>query len=105
LRTDGITVIYSDEIFEEYLDVLNRKKLNLPAMTVNSFIRLIIKNGEKVSPFHQFVHFNDESDKKFYEAFKTAEADYLITGNTKHFPYEDGIVTPRKFTEILNIQI
>jgi len=105
METDGITIIYSDEIFEEYLDVLNRKKLKLPIMTVNSFIGLILKNGEKISPFPQFAYFNDESDKKFYEAFKTADADYLITGNSKHFPDEDGIVSPRQFAELHGVQI
>jgi len=50
------------------------------------------------------MHFTDEADKKFYETFKTAEADYLITGNTKHFPDEDGIVSPREFVELTGIE-
>ena len=41
--------------------------------------------------------FNDDDDKKFYEVFKTAQAEFLITGNIKHFPKEKGIVTPAEF--------
>jgi len=102
---DDILIVYSDDMFSEYIDVLNRKKLNLPTITVNTLLSTILKFGEKISPFPQFVHFNDESDKKFYETFKTANADYLITGNLDDFPQEDGIISPRRFAEILNIQI
>jgi putative PIN family toxin of toxin-antitoxin system len=105
LKRAEFTVVYSDEIFKEYLDVLNRKKLNLPVMSVNSFISLILKFGEKTSPFPQYAYFRDESDKKFYEAFKTTNADYLITGNLDDFPQEKGIVSPKRFAEILNIRI
>jgi uncharacterized protein len=46
----------------------------------------------------------DDSDNRLYECAEAAQADYLVTGNTKHFPVEHGstkIVTPRQFLEIL----
>jgi predicted nucleic acid-binding protein len=44
--------------------------------------------------------FVDETDKKFYEVHKSGKSHYLITGNKKHFPKEDAIITPREFIEI-----
>ncbi|MCL2844930.1 MAG: putative toxin-antitoxin system toxin component, PIN family [Chitinivibrionia bacterium] len=104
-KRGDIVVVYSDDMLLEYIDVLNRKKLKIPPITVNTLLSAILKNGEKVSPFPQYVHFSDESDKKFYETFKTANADYLITGNLDDFPQEEGIISPRRFAEILDIQI
>jgi len=40
----------------------------------------------------------DESDRKFYDLHKAANA-ILITGNAKHFPKEDLIMSPVAFIE------
>jgi len=96
-----IVVVYNDDIYTEYFDVLNRKRLNLPQNRVCYILDYILKHGEKVVAFSQDIHFDDESDKKFYDVFKTASADYLITGNVKHFPEEEKIVTPKNFTDLL----
>jgi putative PIN family toxin of toxin-antitoxin system len=103
LKKENFTLVYSSDIFLEYLDVLNRRRLKLPVVKVNTLLGLILKLGEKISPFPQFIHFHDESDKKFYEVFKTANADYLITGNIKDFPEERGIISPKAFAELLGI--
>jgi predicted nucleic acid-binding protein len=46
----------------------------------------------------------DESDNKFLELAETCNADYLITGNTKHFPMKEykntKIVSPKEFWEL-----
>jgi predicted nucleic acid-binding protein len=43
----------------------------------------------------------DESDKRILECAVRAEADFVITGNKRHFPFEEfkgsKIVTPREF--------
>ena len=94
------TLVYSDDIFAEHIDVLNRKKLKLQRVEIDNLLNYILVFGERISPFPQFVHFTDETDKKFYEVFKTAGADYLITGNIKHFPEDERIITPREFVEL-----
>jgi predicted nucleic acid-binding protein len=43
------------------------------------------------------MKFTDETDKKFYEVYKSGRAQYLITGNIKHFPKEDNIIIPKDF--------
>ena len=47
---------------------------------------------------------NDDPDNRFLECAHAAAADYLVTGNTKHFPavFETTtIVTPKQFTDLL----
>ena len=46
---------------------------------------------------------NDEDDKKFYEVAVTGEADYLITGNKKHYPKEKFRII--KVTKKITIEI
>ena len=50
------------------------------------------------------VHFSDMDDLIFYEvAMEKREDDsYLVTGNQKHYPVRDFIVTPAEIMEILN---
>jgi uncharacterized protein len=46
----------------------------------------------------------DEPDNRFLECAEAAEADYLVTGNVKHFPKthkRTEIVTGRRFLNIL----
>jgi predicted nucleic acid-binding protein len=41
----------------------------------------------------------DEPDNRFLECAEAAQADYLVTGNTRHFPKkwkQTSIVTPRQ---------
>ena len=44
------------------------------------------------------TEFIDESDKKFYEVAKFCEAK-LITGNIKHFPEDEIVITVSEFFE------
>jgi len=46
----------------------------------------------------------DESDNRFLECAEAARADYLVTGNTKHFPARyktTAVVTGRHFLDLL----
>jgi putative PIN family toxin of toxin-antitoxin system len=102
-----ITLIFSDEhillfdgrILFEYIAVLSRKEFSFSTEIINDFIDYVKKAGEYVSAEISVKEFTDETDKKFYEVYKSGDAKYLITGNKKHFPVENGIVTPKEFLE------
>jgi putative PIN family toxin of toxin-antitoxin system len=96
-----ITIVYDNRIFVEYLDVLNRDKFMLDKELVNLIIDFIFREGEYTIAKFQNIQFIDEDDKVFYEVFKGGDADYLITGNKKHFPNEKRIVTAREFLAAL----
>ena len=96
---DNIQMLYDNRIIFEYIDVLSRKEFGFNAEIINDMINYFKYTGEFINTDYQKVKFSDETDKKFYEVFKSGKAQYLITGNIKHFPKEDTIITPKVFIE------
>jgi predicted nucleic acid-binding protein len=46
----------------------------------------------------------DESDNRILECADAGQADYIVTGSTKHFPEsfeQSRVVTPRQFIDII----
>ena len=92
-----LTIVYDNNIFAEYLEVLNRDKFMLDKELVNLVIDFISKEGEYIIAEFQNIQFIDEDDKVFYEVYKGGDVDYFITENKKHFPKENNIVTVSEF--------
>ena len=99
---DVFTPVYAPEMISEYREVLSRTKFNFSANEVNALIDHIVAHGELVSPVESEGYFPDPKDKVF---FCTALADgaHLVTGNMKHYPRADFVVTPAQFCELLGI--
>ena len=104
----NIKILYDNRIIFEYIDVLSRKEFGFPGETINDVIDFMKRDGDYINPVpvnfpptHLKVNFADESDKKFYEVYKSGGALYLITGNIKHFPKEDTIILPKDFIQVL----
>jgi putative PIN family toxin of toxin-antitoxin system len=96
---------YTLEIINEYQEVLSRNKFKFSEIDVYNFLANIRQFGQCVSIVAGTIPMIDETDRKFYDVAKSCDA-YLITGNTKHFPNEDFIISPRKFLEdILHITL
>ena len=96
----------SDQILEEYIDVLGRAKFFKYAdFTLNSrlLFAVIPEITTKYYPEIELDVLEDVSDNKFLELAVTCGANYLITGNTKHFPMKSFgatlIVTPKDYWE------
>lgn len=96
-----IKILYDNRIVFEYIDVLSRKEFGFSMETIHDMIDYFKHNGEFINAEYINIKFSDETDKKFYEVYISGEAQYLITGNIKHFPIEDGIIIPKKFMEAL----
>jgi putative PIN family toxin of toxin-antitoxin system len=95
-----LKLLYDNTILAEYTDVLNREKLNIDKELINSIIDFIKSEGEYIIAEPQKIKFDDEDDKIFYEIYKSGEANYLITGNKRHFPKEEKITMPGEFIEL-----
>ena len=95
----NVKIIYDNNILSEYIDVLGRKELKINQEAVKIVLDFIEKDGEYKIAIPQNNIFDDEDDKKFYELYKSTDANYLITGDLKHFPKEKGIVTAREFID------
>jgi putative PIN family toxin of toxin-antitoxin system len=91
-----IQVCYSVGILSEYKDVLSRQRLKIPAEIQKRIINAILKAGILFEPTVGIIPLPDETDRVFYDTAKGIGA-ILITGNTKHYPTEDFIMTPSQF--------
>jgi len=91
-------VYYSPEIMTEYIKVLSRPRFNFNQEKQQYFIDGIKRIGVLIIPAVSDVPLPDESDRVFYDAAKESGA-ILITGNTKHYPAEDFILTPAEFIQ------
>lgn len=91
------TACYDYRILDEYDTVLKRPKFGFEEWEIQSLLNHITYNGISIvaDPLTD-IPFTDESDRKFYEVAKFCHAP-LITGNLKHYPRENGIVTVSDF--------
>jgi len=95
-----IKIQYDNRIIFEYNEVLSRKEFAFDLETVNDLMNYFKHDGEFVNANHLNLAFIDDADKKFYEVYKSAGAQYLTSGNLKHFPKEKNIILPKDFLEV-----
>lgn len=89
-------------VIDEYTEVLSREKFHFKSDARNRLITRIKTKGvdsDRV-PFDEEMP--DESDRVFYEVTLSKEDAYLVTGNQKHFPVTQIVVTPAEMLEILS---
>ena len=96
-----IIPLFCDEILHEYDIVLHRKKFNLPENEINAVLEEIVALGLSSSRITSNEQFPDPKDVVFYEIALSKENSYLITGNIKHFPKVDFVVTPAEIMKII----
>jgi uncharacterized protein len=75
----------SAPILEEYADVPSRPELGIRRGLRQQLLQLVKNHSYTVAPSRLDVA-NDPDDNMFVECADAARADYLITGNQKHFP-------------------
>ncbi|MBO7570885.1 MAG: putative toxin-antitoxin system toxin component, PIN family [Bacteroidales bacterium] len=98
-----IIPVYNDEILSEYTEVLSRDKFHIQKSDIDLVISHIIKIGLKVERKEAVGEiFPDPKDVVFYEVALSKEDSYLVTGNIKHFPKVDFVVTPAEMLAIIN---
>ena len=101
---DGkITPLYHKDILDEYVEVLSRPKFKFSEEKINAVLELIVKYGVEVFPKPTGEILIDMDDLIFYEVDmeKREDDSYLVTGNQKHYPVRDFIVTPAEMIEII----
>lgn len=101
---EGKTIpIYTDEIYEEYKEVLNRIKFNFESYKIGGLLNLIKNKGIKIKPKEFEKITLDPKDQIFYDAVMTKRDDdaYLVTGNLRHFPLKDFIVSAKQMLNII----
>ena len=102
IQNNIIIPCYDYRILEEYEEVLSREKFGFDEWEINDFLSQIKHDGMSIVAKAVDIPFVDESDKKFYEVAKHCNAK-LITGNAKHFPPDDFVISPAKFLGSLGL--
>lgn len=83
-RQGKFTLVVSDEIISEYLNVLQRPKLRLSSRTIALIIGRVYRRAEFVYPTKAVAAVEaDPSDDKFLEAAIAGNVDSIISGD-KH---------------------
>ena len=98
-----ITPLYNNEIIAEDKEVLHRSKFSFSEDKIQLILRAVKQFGVEVFPKPTGEILIDMEDLVFYEVVMEKREDdaYLVTGNQKHYPIRDFIVTPAEMMEII----
>lgn len=100
-----ILMCVSEAVLAEYKEVLNRPRLKLSPQRIARSLAVIRKTSLLVKPTRTVTLIKDDDpDNRLLECAHAAGAEYLVTGNTKHFPktFEaTTILTPKQFIDLL----
>jgi putative PIN family toxin of toxin-antitoxin system len=94
----------SAPVLKEYADVLSRPELGIRKGLRQQLLQLVKNHSHIVAPSRRLEVTSDPDDNIFVECADAARADYLITGNQKHFPpFWKGtkIITSREFVTLV----
>jgi len=94
----------SSAIVSEYRDVLSRPELRIRKGIQQQILQFVRKRAHAVSPHLRLQVTSDPDDNIFLECADAARADYLVTGNTRHFPKfwkRAKVITSREFLALV----
>jgi putative PIN family toxin of toxin-antitoxin system len=93
----------SRPIMDEYRLVLARPGLRIRKGLRQRLLQLIKNRSYAVNPIRRFEVTSDPDDNIFLECADAAGADYLVTGNRRHFPAfwkKTKVITSREFISL-----
>jgi putative PIN family toxin of toxin-antitoxin system len=105
LLTERVTLCFDERIVSEYRDVLTRTKFSFDRDLVEELIGFLEAAGSPSLAAPLSVTLPDPWDQMFIEVAISSNADFLVTGNFKHFPETARagvrVVSPRAFLDLL----
>jgi uncharacterized protein len=93
----AVEMFVSEPILAEYREVFSRPKFShLDPKDISRLLALIEAEATMVTAAGKLTISEHDSDNRFYECADAVAADYIVTGNLKHFKH------PHKNTRIVN---
>lgn len=96
-----VDLLVDDRILTEYRAVLRRTKFGFDPVDISDFLDLVEADATKINAPPLKLVLRDEADRPFLEVAVAADADFLVTGNTRHFQVpsirRSLVVTPAEF--------
>ena len=102
--TKPATLYVTEAILAEYRDVLHRPRFDISKGRRRQLLQLIANRSRSVRPARIPQVTSDPDDKIFLECADAARADYLVTGNARHFPKfwkKTKVITSREFISVV----
>ena len=93
------SVVYTEAMLEEYAEVLSRQKFGFnpdDVRTLLGFFKLKAIDADPLFSSLSRPQCTDADDQVFYDAACCCDA-LLITGNKKHYPADERVLTPADF--------
>lgn len=82
------TVLISEEIFQEYQDVLHREKFGFDEEIISFLLEWFKENAIWIEVSKSNIPMKDEKDRVFYDLANSCKA-RLVTGNIKHYSVDE----------------
>jgi putative PIN family toxin of toxin-antitoxin system len=102
--TKPASLFISSPIFAEYRSVLSRPELGIRRGLRQQLLQLIRNTSRVVRPRRVLRVTPDPDNDMFLECADAARADYLVTGNSRHFPTfwkKTKVITSRDLLDIV----
>jgi putative PIN family toxin of toxin-antitoxin system len=102
----SVHLCVSGSVYAEYEEVIRRPRFQRSEDVIAGTLQAIREKGVWVRPNERVTACADPDDDMFLECAVAAKADYVVTGNLKHFPVSWAtcrIVTPRWLLDNLSV--
>jgi uncharacterized protein len=103
ILTGTVSIAHDYRILAEYREVLARPVFGFGSSSIDALLLQLEEDGIPVTPPPSSISLPDPSDAPFWETASAADAEFLITGNKKHFPaVKNGprILSPSEFLAV-----
>jgi len=105
VRQGKLVPCISEDILAEYSEVLSRKKFPFRRSSIDETLQLMRSRGLSFQPETIVALSPDPEDDAMIACAFAAQADFLVTGNRRHFPQEacgsTKVVSARELLEAL----
>ena len=103
LASGRLSLCYDMRIIAEYDEVLRRPAFPFKTAEVAAFLAQVRAGGEIAAGEPLKARLPHPDDEPFLEVALSAQAEFLVTGNLKHFPRDRcqgvRVVSPREFMD------
>lgn len=101
-RKNKIIPVFNDDILNEYKEVMSRPEFRISKPIIGKFLNDIRSIGVSLDAAKIDEELPDSDDVVFYQVVmegRKTENSFLVTGNKRHFPAKEFIVSPAEFLE------
>jgi uncharacterized protein len=100
----AVRVCHDERILAEYAEVLARPRFKFDPTQIRDVLAKLEHDGIPVQASEAPLNLPDEKDEPFLAVAIAAPADYLVTGNLRHYPPNKlrgcAVVSPAEFFQI-----